>query len=107
MNEHEKTDMFKQAYGYSMGVSWFIISAFLKWEWIKLGFENSDFNFWDLSCLVSTEEKKGGVEWVMTTISGWVMRGFVMPYFDGWEPELHKWHLWWYIYILYISNESS
>ncbi len=34
MNEHEKTDMFKQAYGYSMGVSWFIISAFLKWEWI-------------------------------------------------------------------------
>ncbi len=36
MNEHEKTDMFKQAYGYSMGVSWFIISAFLKWNGFSL-----------------------------------------------------------------------
>ncbi len=42
----------------------------------------------------------------MTTISGWVMRGFVMPYFDGWEPELHKWHLWW-LYIKWKLLMSS
>lgn len=64
MNEHEKTDMFEQAYGYSMGVSWFILSVFLIWNGFSLDLIIQTLNFETSlhSCLGSTEVKKGGEE---------------------------------------------